>query len=159
MPEVQNNAYADAGVGDVERGVNVRPDVHVQKVDDVPMDQPVGEISRNSAAKQAKTNLRSPIPQPERASPDENRDQCSAGKRRQKNALSGKQAPSRSGVADVDEVKHVSNDTNRMGLAVSSKGEVRTDPRFGDLIECKDENRNDQQEPIRGHAPRKRQPL
>ena len=156
MPEIENHADTDTGVGDVERRVDVRPDVYVQKVDDMPMNQPVGEISGNSAAKQTKTNLRSAIPQPERASPDENRNQRRAGERSQKDALAGKQAPGRAGVPNVDEVKHISNDTYRVRFSVSSKGKMRTDPSFGELIEREDQNRNDQKEPIGSDAPRKR---
>lgn len=156
MPKIENYADTDTGVGDVERRIDVRPDVYVQKVDDMPMDESIGEISGNSAAKQTKTNLRSAIPQPERASPDENRDQGRAGERSQKDALPGKQAPSCAGVPDVDEVKHISNNTYRVGLSVSPKGKMRTDPRFGELIQREDQNRNDQKEPIGSDAPRKR---
>jgi hypothetical protein len=156
MPEVENYADTDTGVGDIERWVDVRPDVHVQKVDHMTMDQPVGEISGNSAAEQTKTNLRSAIPQPERASPDENRDQRRAGERSQKDALPSKQAPGRAGVPDVDEVKHISNNTYRVGLSVSPKGKMRTDPRFGELIQRENQNRNDQKKPIGSDAPRKR---
>ena len=79
MPEIENHADTDAGIGDVERGIDIGPDVHVQKVDHMSVNQPVSEIPGYPAAEETKTNLRRAISETERTTPDEDCDERRSG--------------------------------------------------------------------------------
>src|SRR5439155_10727302 len=86
VPEVKDHADADSGVGHVERRVNVAAEMEVDEVDHVLVHEPIDEIADDSAAQQAEAHLGHGLFQAERVTPEENRDQRSAGQQRERDA-------------------------------------------------------------------------
>jgi len=50
VPEINDNAYADPGVGDVKCRIGVGPEMEVEKIHDMAANQTVQKIAEDSAA-------------------------------------------------------------------------------------------------------------
>ena len=87
MDEVKHHADANAGIGDVERRVNVAAEVQVDEIDHVTVHEPVGEIADDAAAEQTETHLHEAGTKAERPPPQEYRQQRHGSSGREDGAL------------------------------------------------------------------------
>ena len=110
MPEIQDYAYANARIGDVESRINIEsPEMDVHEIDHVAVRDPVHEVPHNAATKQTEADLGQAIAQTEGVSPEENRDQCASSEKRQKKALPREHTPCGPCVSDMNNIQVTRN--------------------------------------------------
>ena len=113
LERVDNEAdhrNADAGVGDVKRRPRVRErDVQIeeQKIDDMTVEETIGEVSHDAGKKQGERNVAQRV---RRASPKEqgqNNPERDTGENDEKQVVIPERSEGGSGVRDMDETKEI----------------------------------------------------
>ena len=96
--------------------------MHVDKVNDVPVQESVNQVSRNPSTEKTESDLRHTIAQSQGSPPNVDGHQGRSGQCSKENALSSEERPSRPRVTYVHQVKDVIYDLDRIWISVSREG-------------------------------------
>lgn len=155
VPQIQQDADADAAVGDVEGGVDVVAEVEIEEVHDVFIGDAIDEVADDTAAEQTEAHLHGRDAQTERAPPKENRYERAEREDGEQGAFPGKDTPRRAGVADVDEIKETGDHhdiLNVVVVVIVAERDGLNDPELGELIEHEEAQRDDPEQAISADA-------
>src|SRR5882757_9447832 len=107
--------------------------MEIEKIDDMPMREPVGEVAHDPATEQAEADLYGQKPQAERAPPEEDRRQSHQREQGEQGAFAGEEAPRRAGVTHMHDIEEARDDFDVPRRSISAERQATVDPKLRQL--------------------------